>query len=118
MVSRWMMMVLLAGLVLAGPAAADSDHDAAVARLAARREFPVALFLHRLQHQAGALAPLHAGQRLHAGLGFGQPAAMHAKPPGAREQRGDGGEQGGNEGAEAEHPVTPKRWGVDRAARG
>lgn len=36
MVSRWMMMVLLAGLVLAGPAAADSDHDAAVARLASQ----------------------------------------------------------------------------------
>ncbi|GGA75261.1 hypothetical protein GCM10011521_11790 [Arenimonas soli] len=90
---------------------------AAVARLAARGQFLVALLFHGLEHEAGAFTPLHAGQRLDADLGFGQATAVYAEPPGAADQRGNGDDKGGYEGAEAEHPVTPIQGG-GQGARG
>jgi len=85
----------------------QQELGAAIAGLAAGGQFGVALLGHGLKHQAGALAPLHAGEGGHAGAGLGQAAAMDAEPPGADQQRGDGHAKGGDPGADTKHPATP-----------
>src|SRR5690606_17120347 len=78
---------------------------AAVAGLATGGRFPVALFAERLQHQAGALAPLHAGQRLDARLGFGLASTMYAEPPETAGQGGQGGGDRQDQGGQGGHPA-------------